>query len=1299
MGRAIVDQDKLDAVAAVLAEQRAELRARLSQVLRATLFSRGASVLRAGQQDKIVAGVIATFFTFLQNGTDSEVTAQGAECASQGVAEQALLDFGTILNQFCLEHLTDTLLRRGWMAVDKYHKTLLHGFMVSREALILNAQEEIREILQLTLNRRSIQLQTAAEISSVTASSLSTEEILARSVDLIRERFDFYYVGLFLLDDLAEYAVLRAGTGEPGRQMLAAAHKLATDESSMIGWSITHREARIALDVGMEASRFDNPFLPQTRSEMALPLIAPHGIIGAMTVQSDATSAFSKDDITVLQTVANQLANAIANARSFARAQARYEDLRNLQRTQTGQEWEKYRRAKEVFGYTYDLSQLKPLDGPFMLVDEALALPQTEIAAQVYRDEVNSWVTTPITLHDEPIGILRFEGSEDEISWGEDELEIITAVRGQLALALENRLLFEQTDEALTDTRNLYNLGRQINASQTTQDILTTLARGLQPRQELERVDVGLLEPTSSPQELHVIASWSREGPAAQPGDRYLLARWQRIVDMVISEGKFVAADVEQSPLLDEVHLQVYRRIGIRGLVAYRLEAREVAYGVVLLYTKKPHIFTQEELEFYEAVTRTASVALENQLLLETTRAEVDRRAFLNKVVMAASASLDADALMHDVGQIVSQYLNMPLLLWRWDGQQVYPVVAYYDDGRELAVEELGLRLIEMPGVGAAIRWKRSLLWDFTKRAQAGHIYFMQLLSRLQLKESFSVPLMVRNEILGLITLGCQVGHPAIDASERALLESIAVSMGVALENANLYQESLEIAEQLKEVDRLKSEFLANMSHELRTPLNSIIGFSRVILKGIDGPLNDMQRTDLSAIHESGKHLLNLINDILDLSKIEAGKMEFFFESVNLAEVARGVLSTAVALVKDKPIELQRDFPDDFPIVQADERRIRQVILNVVGNAAKFTEEGFINISGERKGQDEVVIAIADSGIGIPKDKFDTVFNEFQQVDSSSTRSYGGTGLGLPVSKKFVEAHGGRIWFESEVDVGTTFYIALPIAGLAAEQLEGPVDAVERVPEERVVLMVDDDERVIMLFRRYLERDGYRVMALTRGEMVVAEAKRIQPYAITLDILMPDKDGWQIIQELKGDPETANIPILVCSIVSDEDKGLSLGATDYLIKPIVAENLLESLERLTRVAEAYNILIVDDSASDRNLLRRILEEAGYAVREAAGGAAALTEIHVELPDLVVLDLMMPEMDGFTVLENLRANEVTKHIPVIVVTAKELTAAEYEQLNLQAAALLEKGIFDQQQLLADIKRALAQLAGLATSSQK
>ena len=1296
MVRVAGKQDKLEKVSAVLAEHLSALQQQLYKVLQATLFSRDASVLRGRQPKELGAELATRFLSFLQGDIDQdEVASQGTEYASLGLAPQTLLDSGRVLNQFCLDHLEGELLQPGLGAVRDYQDILLQSFLTAQKKNILAEQESIRGALQLTLDRRSVQLQVAAEISEVASSSLAADEVIERSVTLIQERFDFYYVGLFLLDDLAEYAVLRAGTGEAGNRMLSAGHKLAVDESSMIGWCVVNREARMASDVGADAVRFDNPFLPKTRSEMALPLLAPHGIIGALTVQSETPSAFSEEDITVLQTVASQLANAIANARSFARAQARYEELRNLQRTQTQQDWQQYRRSKKVLGYTYDLSRTEPLYTPF-IVDEELARSQIEITPQIYQDKAGSLVTTSITLHDEPIGMLRFEEDDEELAWGEDELAIIESVRGQLALALENRLLFEQTEETLTDTRNLYNLGRQISVSQTTQDILITLSQGLKPRLELERVVVGLLAPTDRPEELQIVTGWARGDSEVQPGSRYPLELWQAIIDEVTAEGSVVISDVESSDLITETNLEVYHNLGVNGLAAYQLTARDAAYGLVLMYTKGTHFFTQDELSFYEAVVRTASVALENQLLIETTRAEAERRAFLNKVVTAASASLDADALLHDVGKIISEHFNMPLLLWRWDGQLAFPAVAYFHDAQELAVEKLGLRLLEMPGMGSAIRWERPLVWDYTRRSQAGHVYFMQLLNRLQIQEAFSVPLMVRGEVLGLISLGRQAGHPAIDADEKALLESTAVSIGVSLENASLYRESLEVAERLKEVDRLKSEFLANMSHELRTPLNSIIGFSRVILKGIDGPLNDMQHTDLSAIHESGKHLLNLINDILDLSKIEAGKMELFFEPVDLTKVVDGVLSTAIALVKDKAIELQKDFPVDFPTVQADERRIRQVILNIVGNAAKFTEEGFISISGRQKDENEVVISIEDSGIGIPKEKHHTVFSEFQQVDSSSTRSYGGTGLGLPVSKKFVEAHGGRIWFESQVDVGTTFHFILPIDGPPENGETKQAQEASGSEVQKVVLVVDDDEGVITLFRRYLEQEGYRVLALTRGEMVLSEAKRIQPYAITLDILLPDKDGWEIIQELKGDPETADIPILVCSIVTDEDKGLNLGVTDYLVKPIVAQDLLNSLKRLSRSADTQTVLVVDDTSSDRNLLRRILENRGYVVRTASGGAEAITSLQKAPPDLLVLDLMMPEVDGFAVLEEMRANEVTKHIPVVVVTAKELTEAEHQQLNLRAAALLEKGIFDQQQLLEDVASALENLPSLQAS---
>jgi signal transduction histidine kinase/CheY-like chemotaxis protein len=573
------------------------------------------------------------------------------------------------------------------------------------------------------------------------------------------------------------------------------------------------------------------------------------------------------------------------------------------------------------------------------------------------------------------------------------------------------------------------------------------------------------------------------------------------------------------------------------------------------------------------------------------------------------------------------------------------------------------------------------------------------------LMDAAFAPLVIRGQPLGLLVLGRQPGHPPIDEGEVGFLRIIAANLSVAWENARLYREAVETAERLKEVDRLKSQFLANMSHELRTPLNSIIGFSRVILKGIDGPITDQQRQDLEAIFNSGQHLLGLINDILDISKIEAGKMELSFEPTDLGEIIRGVMSTAIALVKDKPIELQQSVPASLPTIIADSRRVRQVLLNLVSNAAKFTDQGFIRVEARVDG-DFVTISVSDSGIGIPPEKLPRIFEAFTQVDASPSRKYGGTGLGLTISKSFVELHGGRIWVESEMGKGSTFTFTLPIQGPSQVRAEaGPKVEESPLPEEaptpvsegpgRVVLCVDDDEGVITLFRRYLDKQGYRVVGLTDPFRVVEEARRIRPFAITLDVMMPGKDGWQVIQELKADPETRDIPVVMCTSVSEKGRGLSLGAADYLVKPILEQDLISALDRLDREEGRHRVLVVDDQPDDRNLLRRIIEtQEGYQVMEAASGQEAIMLVHQRRPHIIILDLLMPEMDGFAVLEALKADEATRAIPIIVVTAKELTERDRQLLNNRIEALIQKGVLQQEELLEDVAAALRKLARAA-----
>mgnify|MGYP003879136683 CR=1 FL=1 len=487
------------------------------------------------------------------------------------------------------------------------------------------------------------------------------------------------------------------------------------------------------------------------------------------------------------------------------------------------------------------------------------------------------------------------------------------------------------------------------------------------------------------------------------------------------------------------------------------------------------------------------------------------------------------------------------------------------------------------------------------------------------------------------------------------------------------------------EADRLKSEFLANMSHELRTPLNSIIGFSEVILEGIDGPLTETQEMDLTAVHEAGKHLLCLINDILDLAKIEAGRMELHREKIDLNEIISLVLSTASALVRDKEVALVSEVETDLPPLFADPQRVRQILLNLVSNAIKFTNKGSVTVRAETD-DENVTISVTDTGIGIRAEDIPIIFEEFRQVDGSTTRRYGGTGLGLPISKRLVELHGGQMWVESEVGTGSTFSFTLPRWKPGNSLPDSAVEGEQ--PTARLILVVDDDPQVIALFRRYLEREGYQVIGVQEGKRAVEQARILHPFAITLDLMLPDVDGWQVLQELKADPQTADIPVIVCSILDDGHKGFTLGAADYLVKPISGEQLLRALARAN--GPGRRILIVDDDPDYVRLLGAMLQDEGYEISMAYDGQESIERIRAECPDIVLLDLMMPGMDGFDVLEALKADETTRDVPVIVITAKDISADDAQRLNSHIASLLHKGLFTPEELLKDVTRALAKI---------
>ena len=500
----------------------------------------------------------------------------------------------------------------------------------------------------------------------------------------------------------------------------------------------------------------------------------------------------------------------------------------------------------------------------------------------------------------------------------------------------------------------------------------------------------------------------------------------------------------------------------------------------------------------------------------------------------------------------------------------------------------------------------------------------------------------------------------------------------------------------IREADRLKSEFLANMSHELRTPMNAIIGFTRLVHRKTGDLLPAKQRENLEKVEMSANQLLNLINDILDLSKIEAGKMTISITPFHLSPLVDACFATVEPMVKKETVSLLKEVPPELPELTSDQDKLKQIIINLLSNALKFTEQGEVKLSVTPQ-DSKVKITVSDTGIGMPPEALKYIFDEFRQVDGSSTRKHGGTGLGLSITKKLVDLLGGTIDVTSVVNEGSIFTILLPLETKKQVVIEKPEAKEEESPSpskmegKKVVLSIDDDPNVHILLRENLEEEGYYVMGALGGEEGINKAREFQPFAIILDILMSEKDGWDVLSELKADTGTRHIPIIVLSIVDNRELGFSLGAFDYLVKPFDKSTILAALERAPG-AKPNRVLIVDDEPSAVDLITQLLEEEGYQIKGVNSGEEALRSIEKELPDVILLDLLMPGMDGFEVIQRIKEKAEWKDVPIVVITAKDLTEADIEFLRQRVDGIIRKSGLDREKLVGEVHQLLKEHGG-------
>lgn len=497
--------------------------------------------------------------------------------------------------------------------------------------------------------------------------------------------------------------------------------------------------------------------------------------------------------------------------------------------------------------------------------------------------------------------------------------------------------------------------------------------------------------------------------------------------------------------------------------------------------------------------------------------------------------------------------------------------------------------------------------------------------------------------------------------------------------------------------NQAKSQFLANMSHELRTPMNAIIGYSEMLMEEFEDLGQTELIPDLEKIRAAGKHLLALINDVLDLSKIEAGKMTLHLESFDVRTLVAEVESTVTPLVNKQRNTLEISYDQDPGSMRADLTKVRQTLFNLLSNACKFTQEGLIAVTVRRSFQEDrewVEFSVKDSGIGMSPEQQTRLFQEFSQADSSTTRKYGGTGLGLAISKRFCEMMGGTIWVESEPGQGSNFTFRLP-----SEVSLPPADSSEngegtssrqtpKIPRGTTVLVVDDNQEARELLQRNLEKAGYKVLTAADGQTAIDIALRERPGLITLDVMMPGMDGWTVLSKLKTEPDIASIPVVMVTMIDEKNMAFALGAEDYLTKPVEKERLLEVIGRFLPQGEG-TVLLVEDEVVNRELVERLLTKEQIPFVSAANGVEALDRLQElkQLPHLILLDLMMPEMDGFGFLTEMDKNPQWQEIPVIVLTAKDLSEEERERLRTRTEAVLRKAEAGPSRLLQEVESVL------------
>jgi len=712
--------------------------------------------------------------------------------------------------------------------------------------------------------------------------------------------------------------------------------------------------------------------------------------------------------------------------------------------------------------------------------------------------------------------------------------------------------------------------------------------------------------------------------------------------------------------------------------------------GIIGIYRDEIRPFEAGQIALFESFAQQAAIAIENARLLHALQGktgELERSVAELRALSAVTRTVNSTL---DLQTVLSTILANAIALSGMEIGAIYVVdpatrtlqlrAAHGISDDELAQlrgqpdhERRLQRRLEKDGHVRPFNVDVHLEPDMKVRA---------LLYSLRILAPLVIPLRdpANGALIGALTVNQQ--EPGqLPAGMLELLQTFAAQSVLAIRNAHLFAEIEEKGRQLALASQHKSQFLANMSHELRTPLNAIIGLTEMLFSNAERFGTEKAAEPLRRVHRAGTHLLALINQVLDLSKIEAGKLDVAPERINLAGLIDDVVGTARQLAEQNNNRLSVRVPERLGSLTVDPTRLRQILLNLLSNACKFTKAGEVTLSAERVTEGAhgwVTFAVADTGIGMTAEQQERLFEDFSQADTSTARRYGGTGLGLAITRRLARMMGGDVTVESALGKGATFVLRLPAS-------PGDEAAADQAGATDCILVIDDDPTARELIAEQLIGEGFAVATAAGGLEGLRRARELKPLAITLDVMMPDLDGWSVIAALRQDPQLAEIPVIMVTILDEQRRGMALGVAGYLTKPIDRERLRAAVARLRAPARPARVLLVDDDELQRRRVRLWLEAEQWSVDEAAGGRAALARIAAMPPDVILLDLMMPEMDGFALVATLQEDARNRDIPVIVITALDLSEQDRARLNSGIESVLVKDDFKPEELLRRIRR--------------